>query len=320
MVKVLVTGSSGFIGGHLVRRLKSKGYYVIGVDIELPKYEKPDIFYQLDLRSQNQCNSIFNSNCDISEVYNLACLMGGMGYIGATEHSHDIMIGSTLIIANVLDCCVRGKIEKYFYSSSACVYNMNYQDKENSPALSEHMAIPSQPDLMYGWQKLCGELMAQATNEQYGLKIRIARFHNIFGIEGIWDGGKEKAPAALCRKISHSKGAEPIIVWGDGSQRRSFLYIDECLDGVEKLMDSDCKEPINIGSDEDVSIRKLAEMIIEISGKNISIEYDTTKPQGVRGRNSNNDKCLKILGWKPSDKLYDGLKKTYDFINNQMNK
>lgn len=316
---VIVTGSSGFIGGHLVRKLKKEGCYVIGIDIEEPKYESPDKFYNKDLRSQKYCHEIFAQYDEVDQVYNLACLMGGMGYIGDTKHSHDIMIGSTQIISNVLDCCVMYGVKKYFYSSSACVYNMNFQDEAFSPALREYMAIPAQPDLMYGWQKLMGELMAKAANEQYGLDVRIARFHNIFGIEGIWDGGKEKAPAALSRKVAQAKDGGVISVWGDGSQRRSFLYIDECLIGVEKLMNSDCILPLNIGSSEDVSITELADMLIEISGKKLSIEYDPTKPQGVRGRNSENSLIFEKLNWKPTSKLYDGLVKTYEFINKKVN-
>lgn len=317
-MKILITGSSGFIGSHLVRKLKNEGHYIIGVDIELPKYEKPSIFYNIDLREQVSCNNIFEAQENIDEVYNLACLMGGMGYIGSTKHSHDIMIGSTQIISNVLDCCVKHKIKKYFYSSSACVYNMDLQDSTDSPALSESMAIPAKPDLMYGWQKLMGEFMAQSAYEQYGLDIRIARFHNIFGHEGIWDGGKEKAPAAISRKVSTANEGEPIYIWGDGNQRRSFLFIDECLTGIEKLMSSDCMEPLNIGSDEDVSITELAKMLIEISGKRLKIEYDLTKPQGVRGRNSENSLVFEKLGWKPTAKLYDGLTQTYEFINKQI--
>lgn len=320
--KVIITGSSGFIGSHLVRKLKKEGNFVIGIDIEQPKYEKPHLFFNYDLRDPVLTKRAF-SGCEeiteISEVYNLACLMGGMGYIGDTKHSHDVMTGSTLILANVLDACIKYKVKKYFYSSSACVYNMNFQEEEFSPMLREEMAIPAQPDLMYGWQKLMGELMAQAAYEQYGLDIRIARFHNIFGIEGIWDGGKEKAPAAISRKVATAKDGDVISVWGDGKQRRSFLYIDECLTGVEKLMNSICTQPLNIGSSQDVSITELTDMLIDISGKKLKIEYDLSKPQGVRGRNSDNQLIFEKLGWMPTSQLYDGLVKTYNFINKQVN-
>jgi len=318
---IIVTGSSGFIGGHLVRKLKSEGHFVVGADIEKPKYERPHLFFNYDLRDSILTKRVFFANnrmVEIDEVYNLACLMGGMGYIGDTKHSHDIMTGSTQIIANVLDACISHKVKKYFYSSSACVYNMNFQEQEFSPALREDMAIPAHPDLMYGWQKLCGEFMAKAAYEQYGLDIRIARFHNIFGHEGIWDGGKEKAPAAISRKVATANEGEPVYIWGDGNQRRSFLFIDECLTGVEKLMNSDCIEPLNIGSSEDVSIKELTEMLIEISGKKLKIEYDLSKPQGVRGRNSENSLVFEKLGWKPTAKLYDGLTQTYNWINKQI--
>lgn len=317
--RIIVCGSAGFIGSHLVRKLKKEGHYVIGVDIVSQKYEKANKFYEVDLRNQKETVQIFAANTDLDECYLLAAMMGGMGFIGDTKKSHDIMIGSTQIITNVLDACVQFNTKKLFYSSSACVYNMNLQDKEDSPALKEEMAYPAMPDLMYGWQKLFGELMCQAAYEQHGLDIRVARFHNIFGIEGIWDGGKEKAPAAICRKVAQAKDGDVINIWGDGSQRRSFLYIDECLDGIEKLMESDFMLPINIGSNEDVSIKELAEMVIAISGKNLSIEYDLTKPQGVRGRNSDNELISETLHWHPIEHLKDGLEKTYHWINKTIN-
>jgi GDP-D-mannose 3', 5'-epimerase len=318
--KVIVCGSAGFIGSHLVRKLKQQGHYVIGVDIQPQQYEKANKFYEIDLRSQKECAQIFAANQDLDECYLLAAMMGGMGYIGDTKKSHDIMIGSTQIVSNVLDACVHFNTKKLFYSSSACVYNMNLQDKEDSPALKEYMAYPALPDLVYGWQKLCGEIMCQSASDQHGLNIRIARFHNIFGVDGIWDGGKEKAPAAICRKVAQAKDGDTITIWGDGSQRRSFLYIDECLEGVSRLMVSDYTEPLNIGSDEDVSIKELAEIVIGISGKRLSIEYDLTKPQGVRGRNSNNDLISEVLNWHPIEHLKDGLEKTYLWINEQVNK
>jgi GDP-D-mannose 3', 5'-epimerase len=315
---IIVTGSSGFIGNHLVRKLKRQGHTVIGVDIVEPKYEYPTLFYKYDLRRQDLCHRLFQVNYEVDEVYNLACLMGGMGYIGSSSHSYDIMVGSTLIVSNVLDCCVEHRVKKLFYSSSACVYNENKQLIEDSDALRESDAYPAQPDLMYGWQKLFSELAYVSAFEQHGLNVRVARFHNIFGTEGVWSGGKEKAPAALCRKVALAKDGTEIEVWGDGKQRRSFLYIDECLEGVERLMNSDSNAPLNIGSEESVSINELAEMVIKISGKQLSIKNDLTKPQGVRGRNSDNEKCLEVLGWKPSEKLYAGLEKTYNWVNDQI--
>lgn len=317
MKTVLVTGSSGFIGGHLVKKLQSLGHPVIGIDIEKPKYTKPDVFYELDLR-YNGLHHIFQQH-DIKEVYNLACLMGGMGYIGDIKHSYDIMVGSTQIVANVLDCCLKYGAEKTFYSSSACVYNMHLQENAENVSLRESDAYPAMPDLMYGWQKLQSELMYQSAFEQYGLNIRIARFHNIFGTEGTWYGGKEKYPAAICRKIIEAEDGGEIEVWGDGKQTRSFLYIDSCIEGVLRLMDSNCIEPVNIGSDELVSVNEVAEMVIGVSGKKLTIKHDLTKPQGVRGRNSNNDFIFEKIGWKPTSKLIDGLIPTYKWIEQQIN-
>lgn len=315
---IIVAGSSGFIGGHLVRKLMGQGHFVIGIDIVEPKYTYPNRFYKFDLRRQDLCELVFRVG-GIDEVYNLACLMGGMGYIGSTDHSHDIMTGSTQIVSNILDCCINSNVSKVFYSSSACVYNMHKQEQANAPALKESDTYPAMPDLMYGWQKLASELACQAAHEQHNLNIRVARFHNIFGHEGIYDGGKEKAPAAICRKVAQAKDGDTVSIWGDGKQARSFLFIDECLEGVERLMDSDCREPLNIGSNEMVTIDQLAKMAIEISGKDLKITHDLTKPQGVRGRNSDNGLIWEKLNWKPSAKLYDGLKVTYNWINQQVN-
>lgn len=315
---ILVCGSSGFIGGHLVRKLNDQGHCVIGADIEEPKYKNPTYFNQVDLREMDQCELVFEEGI-IEEVYNLACLMGGMGYIGSTDHSHDIMTGSTLICANVIECCIRHKVKRLFFSSSACVYNMRKQENLHYCSLKESDAIPAEPDLMYGWQKLMGEFMCQAAYEQYGLQVRIARFHNIFGPEGIWDGGKEKAPAAICRKVAQARDGENISIWGDGKQERSFLYIDECLQGIEKVMEGGYVIPFNVGSNEVVSIETLAKIIISISGKNLGITYEPNQPQGVRARNSDNTLIEKALGWKPTAKLYAGLEKTYNWINEQVN-
>ncbi len=321
MKNILCTGSSGFIGSHLVKKLMNQGHYVVGVDIVEPKYDYPSSFYQYDLRNQADVKFLFEINEPFDEIYNLACLMGGMGYIGDDKHSHDIMTGSTEIISNILDCAIEFKAKKLFYSSSACVYNMNKQEETNSPSLKESDAFPSLPDLIYGWQKLMGEFQYKAAKLSHPeLQIRIARFHNIFGIEGIWEGGKEKAPAAICRKVAMAKDGDEIEIWGDGRQVRSFLYIDECLEGVEILMNSNCEFPLNIGSDESISIQDLAKMTIEISGKKLGIKNDLTKPQGVRGRNSNNELIEKTLNWKPSKPLREGLTKTYQWIESQVKK
>lgn len=321
MKNIIVTGSSGFIGSHLVRKLRKQGHFVVGVDIIEPKYEHPHVFFNRDLRNQLQCREVFNSwhlKGQIDEVYNLACLMGGMGYIGDTKHSHDIMTGSTEIVANVIDCSIDHKVKKSFYSSSACAYNMYLQEGTENVSLKESDAFPAMPDLIYGWQKLMSELMYKAATQSHNLDVRIARFHNIFGNEGIWDGGKEKAPAAIARKVAQAKDGDIIEIWGDGSQVRSFLFIDECLEGVERLMNSDHTEPINIGSDEAISINDLAKMAIEISGKSLTIKNDLTKPQGVRGRNSDNTLIEQVLGWRPTQPLKQGMEKTFNWIKEQM--
>jgi nucleoside-diphosphate-sugar epimerase len=315
---ILIAGSSGFIGNHLVKYFKDRGHFVIGVDIEKPKYDEPTVFYNYDLRIQSLTARVFDNHKNINEVYNLSCLMGGMGYIGDKSHSYDVMVGSTQIVSNIIECCVNYNIKKSFYSSSACVYNMYKQETTDNVSLKESDAYPAMPDLVYGWQKLQSEIMYQSAYEQYGLNIRIARFHNIFGEKGTWDGGKEKYPAAICRKVAMAKDGDTISIWGDGKQTRSFLHVDSCIEGIIRLMESDCIEPLNIGSDELVSINEVAEMVIKISGKNLKIEHDLTKPQGVRGRNSDNTLIIEKLGWKSESKFIDGITSTYSWINKQV--
>lgn len=318
MSTILVTGSSGFIGGHLCRRLMEQGHCVVGVDIVPPKYHKPSIFYMMDLRKQISLSTVFGV-MQYSEVYNLACLMGGMGYIGDEKKSYDIMVGSSQIVSNILDGCIQYGVKKLFYSSSACVYNQEYQETIDGFDLAEHMAYPAWPDLVYGWQKLFGEQMMQAAAKSDLLDIRIARFHNIYGPYGVYDGGKEKAPAALCRKVAAAKEGDEIEVWGDGNQTRSFLYIEDCLDGIERLMKSECQLPVNIGSDESISINDLAKLIIKISRKTLTIR-NIEGNQGVRGRNSNNTMCKKVLGWSPDPNLEKGLLWLYSWVHKQVNK
>lgn len=314
---ILVAGSSGFIGTHLVRHLKKQGHYIIGVDVLPPKFEHPHKFYQVDLRIQRLMYAPFQKDIQIDEVYNLACLMGGMGYIGDDRHSFDIIGGSSQIVMNVLECCLHKNIRKIFYSSSACVYNMHKQHTTFA-SLKETDAYPAMPDLVYGWQKLLGEQMHQAAAQAEGLDIRIARFHNIYGPECIYKGGKEKAPAALCRKVAEARSGDEIEVWGDGQQTRSFLYVDECIDGIQRLMESQYQAPMNIGSKEVITINNMAQMIIQMSGKNLTIK-NIPGPAGVRGRNSDNTMIRELLDWEPEGKLVDGLERTYRWINSTIN-
>jgi GDP-D-mannose 3', 5'-epimerase len=316
MKTALVTGSSGFIGSHLVNRLQNDGYYVIGADIEPEKYCKADSFFQIDLRDYNQTLKVFQSHRKIDEVYNLACLMGGMGYIGEGKHSYDIMIGSNQIVINIISLSVKNGVKKHFYSSSACVYNM-YKQEGLNVWLKESDSYPAMPDLTYGWQKLLSEQMYDAVRISHGFDIRVARFHNIFGVNGTWDGGKEKAPAALSRKVAMAKDGDEIEVWGTGEQQRSFLYIDECLDGIIRLMESDYYLPINIGSDETISINDLAQMVIDISGKNLKIK-NIEGNQGVMGRSSDNTLVKEKLNWSPSESLRTGMEKLYFWIDKQV--
>ena len=311
----MIWGSSGFIGSNLADKLQKEGHTVVGVDIEQPKYCNVDIFYQFDLRDSFKMYMLLREAPD--ELYVLACLMGGMGYIGdEKKHGYDITIGSTEIIINAINYCrLQPSVKKVFYSSSACVYNQYLQTRNDIVALREQDAIPAAPDLLYGWQKLYAEKMFEAS----GLNYRIARFHNIFGRWGSYDNGKEKAPAALMRKAALANDGDEIEVWGTGEQTRSFLHIDTCLQGIEKLMASDYKEPLNIGSDEMVTINQLAQMCIYVSGKSLTIK-NIEGNVGVQGRNSDNTLCEQVLGWKPDTKLIDGIKKTYPWIAEQLNK
>jgi nucleoside-diphosphate-sugar epimerase len=312
--KILVLGAGGFIGSHLVKKLKMKDCCVTGVDIKYPEYSNTlvDKFIIGDLKQQLFCDEIFNEKFD--EVYQLAADMGGAGYIFTGDNDANIMTNSALINLNVLERCVKTQVGKVFYSSSACIYpTYNQLDPEN-PNCSEYSAYPAAPDSEYGWEKLFSERLYLSYHKNYKLNVRIARFHNIFGPEGSWNNGKEKSLAALCRKVAESNSV--IDVWGDGKQTRSFLYIDECLEGIEKLMESNFIGPVNIGSDEMISINELANMIIAISGKKLTIN-NIKGPTGVRGRNSDNKLLFDNIGWKPSCKLKDGIEKTFYWINEQ---
>lgn len=323
MKNILVLGGGGFIGGHISKRLYDEGNFVRVVDIKEHEYLKDfcSEFMIGDLRDPFVTNDVLfleNSN-GFDEVYQLAADMGGAGYINTGDNDADVMYNSTLINLNVLDNAIRMGVKKIFYSSSACVYPEHNQLDTNNPNCEESSAYPANPDSEYGWEKLYAERLYQTYHRNYNLDIRIARFHNIFGPYGTYDGGKEKVPAALCRKVSQCLDGGTIDVWGDGLQTRSFLYVDECVEGVLRLMNSSYIHPINIGSEEMISINNLAQYIIDISGKEVYIN-NVKGPQGVRGRNSDNRLIENVLGWKPAEQLYTGLIKTYNWIESEINK
>jgi nucleoside-diphosphate-sugar epimerase len=315
----LVCGAGGFIGSHLVKRLKRERFWVRGVDLKYPEFSETaaDDFVIGDLRNPMVCKSIIDRSFD--EVYQLAADMGGAGYIFTGEHDSEVMHNSAMINLNMVDICCKRRVGKIFYSSSACIYPEYNQMDPNSPNCSEDSAYPAAPDSEYGWEKLFSERMYLSYYRNHGLRIRIARFHNIFGPEGSWNNGKEKAPAALCRKVSDAEDGGEITMWGDGEQTRSFLYIDECLEGVRRLMDSNFVGPVNLGSEEMVTINGLAEMIMDIAGKELRMKH-IEGPLGVRGRNSDNMLIYQKLGWKPTRPLREGMVKTYQWVEEQVKK
>ena len=317
MKKALVCGAGGFIGGHMVKHLKDQGYWVRGIDIKAHEYvELPaDEFILGDLRDPLVVAGAIDDG--MAEIYQFAADMGGAGYIFTGEHDANVMHNSAMCNLNVVDEAVRKKVGKVFYSSSACIYPESIQTEADNPGLAENLAYPAGPDSEYGWEKLFSERMYMAYNRNHGIEVRVARFHNIFGPEGTWCGGREKAPAAMCRKVAEVEDGGEIEMWGDGEQTRSFLYVDECIEGVRKLMESDFRGPVNIGSDEIISIKDLAMMAADIAGKNVRIK-NIPGPTGVRGRNSENSLIKEKLGWAPRQTLRSGMEKTYAWIAEQV--
>jgi GDP-D-mannose 3',5'-epimerase len=313
----LICGAGGFIGGHLAKRLKRDGFWVRGVDLKFHEFSETeaDDFVVGDLRDQSFCRAIIDRRFD--EVYQLAADMGGAGYIFTGEHDADVMHNSAMINLNMLDACHKRGIKKIFYSSSACIYPAHNQDDPLNPNCSENSAYPAAPDSEYGWEKLFSERLYMAYRRNYGLQTHVARYHNIFGPEGTWTGGREKAPAAICRKVAIAGSGDEIEVWGDGNQTRSFLYVDECIEGTVRLMRSSCACPLNIGSEEMVSINRLIDLVADIAGKRIGKKH-IPGPQGVRGRNSDNRLIKDNLHWEPTQRLNLGLEITYRWIEQQV--
>lgn len=317
MKTALVCGAGGFIGSHIVTRLKDEGFWVRGVDLKYPDFSdtKADDFVIGDLRNQWLVDRVMDQKFD--EIYQLAADMGGAGYIFTGENDADIMHNSAMINLNVLEACRKRNNKNIFYSSSACMYPEHNQLDAANPNCVEDSAYPANPDSEYGWEKLFSERLYLAYKRNHGMNCKVARYHNIFGPEGTWEGGKEKAPAAMCRKVALADDDGHIEMWGDGMQTRSFLYIDECIEGTLRLMRSDFEGPVNIGSDEMVTINNLVSMVARAANKDISINH-IDGPQGVRGRNSDNELIFAKLNWRPSRSLQQGIDKTYAWISDQI--
>lgn len=317
MEAALVLGAGGFIGSHMVSSLKKDGFWVRGVDLKFPQFIETDAddFVIGDLRDYNFCRSIVDRK--FSEVYQFAADMGGAGYVFVGDNDARIMHNSATINLNVLESCRKRNVDNIFYSSSACIYPKENQQDPDNPLCAEDSAYPANPDSEYGWEKLFSERLYFSYNRNYGMTSSLARYHNIFGPKGSWNDGREKAPAAICRKVAMASQNGEIEIWGDGLQTRSFLYVDECVHGTKLLLRSDWPGPVNIGSDEMVSINQLVDMVMDIAGKKLTIKH-IDGPIGVRGRNSDNELIEKKLGWRPTEKLYSGLEKTYHWIKEQV--
>ncbi|MEQ9231666.1 MAG: NAD-dependent epimerase/dehydratase family protein [Cyclobacteriaceae bacterium] len=316
MKRALILGAGGFIGNHMVNRLKSEGFWVRGADIKNPEFSASycDEFIKCDLRLKENVDGLFDQSYD--EVYQFAADMGGAGYIFTGEHDADVMYNSAMINMNVLNAMIESGNERVFYSSSACIYPKFNQKEPDNPICSEESAYPAEPDSEYGWEKLFSERLFASYARNYGLECRVARYHNIYGPEGAWRGGREKAPAAICRKVAEAKDNEVVEVWGNGRQTRSFLFIDDCIEGTIRLMRSDHQGPFNIGSEEMVTINGLTEMVIELSGKTLAVK-NVEGPVGVMGRNSDNTLMKRMTSWEPKTNLKTGMKKTYDWVSSQ---
>jgi nucleoside-diphosphate-sugar epimerase len=317
MKKVLVCGAGGFIGHHLVNSLKTQGHYVIGADLKYPEYEHTNAneFHIVDLREQSLVRQLITP--DIDTIYQLAADMGGAGFVFTGENDADIMHNSAMINLNILESMVHHGVKNIFYTSSACIYPQEIQERPEDPGLREHTAYPANPDSEYGWEKLFSERLYLAWARNHDLRVRIARLHNVFGPLGAWNNGREKSPAALCRKVAASTGT--VEVWGNGKQTRSFLYVDDCVEGIHRIQDSDYKYPLNLGSDRMISINDLVALIATIAGKTITISH-VPGPIGVQGRNSHNRLIKDQLDWSPSHNLEHGLKITYTWIKEQLGK
>ena len=315
MKRVLVTGAGGFIGHHLVKRLVADGYWVRGADLKRPEYEDSPAhdFRLLDLRKYDQC---LEACIGINEVYGLAADMGGIGYI--ETHKAEIVRNSTLINLHTIEAARANGVQRYLYTSSACVYPGYRQKSSEVTPLREEDAYPADAEDGYGWEKLYMERVCRHYREDFGLETRVVRFHNIFGPLGTYDGGREKSPAAICRKVALARDGGSIEVWGDGKQTRSYCYIDDCVEGIVRLMRSEYRDPLNLGQDRMISINQLVDMVAAIAGKKIGKQYDRSKPQGVRGRNSDNSRLREVLHWEPQVSLEEGLKRTYRWISQEL--
>jgi GDP-D-mannose 3', 5'-epimerase len=315
MTKSLVCGGGGFIGSWLVKRLKADGHWVRAADLKYPDYDESpaDEFLITDLREYENCLRVTDG---VDFVWQLAALMGGIGFLH--NHCAEMARGNVLINAHMLEAARVKKVKKYLYSSSACVYPAGKQNEANLPALKEEDAYPADAEPGYGWEKLYSELLCQYFQKDHNLDTRIVRFHNVYGPLGTYDGGKEKAPAAICRKIAEAQDGDTIEIWGDGEQTRSFMHVDDCCEGLVRLMDSDYRSPLNLGTDELVTVNQLVDKVARVANKEIRKRHNLKKPQGVRGRNSDNTRLREVLGWEPKILLDEGLRPTYDWIERQV--